>query len=152
MNCDTCNRTFVNKYTLEKHRQTAKFCLEQRGQEPAKIKFNCNFCLKELSSIQRLESHRSTCKLAKQTKTEIIDDISNIDLKNMIDILSNRVDYLEEKLKRKQTETSKRKQIKLTEPLLLTSDISVSSLWCNFTRSEKLFKVICWYMFKNIIW
>ena len=57
--CDHCQTTFMNKYTLDKHLTTAKYCLKLRG--ISELDFKCSDCDKKFARKHHLADHRKIC-------------------------------------------------------------------------------------------
>lgn len=66
--CEFCGKEFYSKYTLKKHQQTAKSCVQLKPllQEC----FQCDGCHKELHSKTRFEEHLKNCKEQKDIVIE----------------------------------------------------------------------------------
>ena len=66
MFCEYCNSEFKNKYTLESHKQTAKYCLKiQENMTVNNLvnsKYICDYCNKIYTTKQNLLNHLNTCK------------------------------------------------------------------------------------------
>ena len=84
--CNFCNKKFWNKSNLDKHKKTAKFCLElQITNIDSSIKSNinkCNFCNKEYSRKDVLDKHLLKCKVRSETESKNKEEyyINNIKL------------------------------------------------------------------------
>lgn len=62
--CEYCNKNYSNKYTLNKHKNTNKKCLEiqkKTYKNSDKINFICEYCEKHFTSKQSLNSHYDVC-------------------------------------------------------------------------------------------
>jgi len=68
VNCKYCNKLFSNKYSLNNHQKTAKFCLKLQYDDIEIINFQCNYCEKIFTSRQSLNIHLLNCK-DKETST-----------------------------------------------------------------------------------
>ena len=77
MDCQYCKKVFNNKYTLNQHQKTAKYCLEIQGS--VNNSFICTYCDKTLCTNDRLNYHYQSCK-EKQKK----DNIKDIEIENKI--------------------------------------------------------------------
>ena len=60
MDCKHCNSIFKNKYSLEKHLKTAKYCLKLRGIDNSI--FKCCDCNKSFTRKHHLIDHKKICK------------------------------------------------------------------------------------------
>lgn len=61
--CTFCNKSFINKYNLQRHQNTSKKCLNvQDKKEEEYLEFDCMYCSKLCSSKCNLESHMKNCK------------------------------------------------------------------------------------------
>ena len=77
MDCQYCKKVFNNKYTLNQHQKTAKYCLEIQGS--VNNSFICTYCDKTLCTNDRLNYHYQSCK-EKQKK----DMIKDVEMENKI--------------------------------------------------------------------
>ena len=63
--CDYCNKHFNSKYSLNKHKKTAKYCFNQRKNNNIECNdictFDCTFCLKSFTSNENLQNHLLVC-------------------------------------------------------------------------------------------
>jgi uncharacterized protein YjaZ len=91
MNCEFCKKTFNSISSLNKHKNTTKYCLEIQGKEKKKTNiFLCEYCDKTFSGNNSLQKHLSNCKvkeLQEENKTlshTIKEYVINI--KNMLQI------------------------------------------------------------------
>lgn len=81
--CEYCNKNYSNKYTLNKHKNTNKKCLEiqkKTSKNSDKINFICEYCEKQFTSKQSLNSHYNVCvckKIYGKTKKEYDIELSN---------------------------------------------------------------------------
>ena len=62
MECSYCNKIFSNKYSLNTHKKTAKYCLKIQDENVEIINFQCDYCQKILSTKQHLLTHLISCK------------------------------------------------------------------------------------------
>lgn len=64
ISCEFCSSKFANKYILEKHKKTAKFCLKLQNKrlEEIKAEFVCEYCNKEFLIKYQYDSHLNHCK------------------------------------------------------------------------------------------
>ena len=95
-NCKYCETEFTNKYNLQKHLKTAKYCLKLRGE--VVLNFKCNDCNKSFSRKHHLVDHMKIC----QKKD------SNIIIKNLTEQLNEKNIIIQE-----QKETISKLQDKL---------------------------------------
>ena len=69
-NCEFCLNMFATEVLLDKHKTSAKYCLELQGKETSKKKdkhtFKCVDCNNNFSTKQSLTNHVNVCKMAKQ--------------------------------------------------------------------------------------
>jgi hypothetical protein len=86
--CNFCNNSFWNKTNLDKHKKTAKYCLElQKINIECNTKSNtykCNFCNKEYLRKDILDTHLLKCKIKiknenKNKEEELIKNIKLIE-------------------------------------------------------------------------
>ena len=95
--CNFCNKNFNNKYSLEKHKLTTKYCLKIQTKNEIEIenenKNICTLCNKKFTTKQSVNIHLKSCKenikLKEQQKENYIDSLKNEILKkdNQIDLL-----------------------------------------------------------------
>jgi hypothetical protein len=78
--CVFCQAIFLDKYKLERHQKTTKFCLELQD------KYKCDICKSKYSSEKDLKTHK--CKMDNEVIVELI-----LELKNKVKILEEKVDY-----------------------------------------------------------
>ena len=71
MDCQYCKKVFNNKYTLNQHQKTAKYCLEIQGS--VNNSFICTYCDKTLCTNDRLNYHYQSCK--EKQKKDMIKDV-----------------------------------------------------------------------------
>lgn len=69
--CEFCSNVFSNKYSLEKHKKTAQFCLDIQKQEEIKEIFNCEFCNKIYNRKDTLLRHVKLCKIKEISEAKI---------------------------------------------------------------------------------
>ena len=62
MECCYCKKIFSNKFTLNTHQKTTKYCLKLQNTEIEKNNFECNYCKKILYTNQHLSTHLNICK------------------------------------------------------------------------------------------
>ena len=62
MECCYCKKNFSNKFTLNTHQKTTKYCLKLQNTEIEKNNFECNYCKKILYTNQHLSTHLNICK------------------------------------------------------------------------------------------
>jgi hypothetical protein len=94
--CNFCGGNFGDVYKLERHQRSAKYCLEIQKKETDKT--TCSLCKKKCYSERELKAHK--CILHKDDLNDVLSS-----LYNKINLLENRVEDLEKRLKEKiQTE------------------------------------------------
>jgi hypothetical protein len=71
--CKFCNNFFLNKYILDKHQKTAKFCLilQEKTIEHLETSFKCEHCNKNFLRKHSYENHKEICK---QKNSKIINN------------------------------------------------------------------------------
>lgn len=80
MECEFCKKTFSSKSNLYTHQNTAKFCLELRGEEKG---FECEFCKKKYAQKKGLISHIDLCEEKMELdKKKQQDYVKNLELEN----------------------------------------------------------------------
>ena len=86
----------MNKYTLQKHLTTAKYCLKLRGE--VILKFKCNDCDKSFSRKHHLVDHKKICQ--KKDSNININNLNNqLHEKNIIiQTLREQIKNLQDKL------------------------------------------------------
>ena len=60
--CEYCGSSFTLRWNLNKHRRTAKYCLELQGKEPVEKRYPCDYCSKEFGRRDMLNRHLKTCR------------------------------------------------------------------------------------------
>jgi hypothetical protein len=60
LNCEFCGKNFANRYNLNMHKKTAKYCLNLRGDEIPII--NCEHCHLSFTTQSNLNAHIKNCK------------------------------------------------------------------------------------------
>lgn len=60
VNCEFCNKTYCNKYSLKKHQTTAKSCLLLQNEDVEQI-FSCKNCPKKFFRNNCLQKHIVNC-------------------------------------------------------------------------------------------
>lgn len=58
MLCEFCKNEFINKYTMQKHQQRAKYCIEMQKKMNIETKEDlkyCEYCEKNLNVIVTLD-------------------------------------------------------------------------------------------------
>ena len=69
--CTYCDKIFFNKYTLQNHINTAKYCIKLRDNFNKNIKeYICKYCNKNLTSQQNLDNHNNKCNIKKENEKE----------------------------------------------------------------------------------
>ena len=106
MNCIYCKKSLKNKYTLQNHQKTAKYCLKIQGrniiENNVKTKFKCDYCEDFFSTQNSLNRHinskNTIClqKLNKKYKTSLI----------IIDKLENELNFTKNQLDKVEKEKS----------------------------------------------
>ena len=95
--CEYCGKTFRSKQNLKKHIESAKFCLELRGEEVT-TKYTCEYCGKFFTQNCNLKTHLKSC--AEHKKRIYIDsEIEQEMEKYLRRIKLLRTDLTKEKLK-----------------------------------------------------
>jgi len=61
MECQYCNHTFKNEYTLKTHQTKAKYCLEIQGSQ-IPTNFVCEYCQTPFTRKSSLQKHHKICK------------------------------------------------------------------------------------------
>jgi hypothetical protein len=79
LKCLFCDAIFSTKYILQKHQNTAKFCLEIQN-KTIELKYKCDTCDKTFIRKDFLERHISSCK--NNIKKQILELNENIDKAN----------------------------------------------------------------------
>ena len=96
--CTYCNKEFLNKYTLQNHINTAKYCIKLRDNYNKNIKeYICGYCNKNLTSQQNLDIHISKCEVKKENEKE--DKLK--ELREQISVLENKLKKQEESYENK---------------------------------------------------
>jgi hypothetical protein len=93
--CIYCNKTFKTKPTLLRHQQTAKYCLNIRG-ESASVSYNCKVCKSNFTRKNIYEYHIKNCKPTKRIETI---ENKNIKLQNRVNTLEILVEKYEQQIK-----------------------------------------------------
>jgi uncharacterized Zn-finger protein len=88
--CDYCEKNFTSKVNLKKHVDTAKVCLNARGEEPV-VKHICEYCGKIFTQKSNLGTHLKSCQ-----KHKIYIESKNSGAKK----LSTDIDQLNEETER----------------------------------------------------
>ena len=98
-NCKHCRTEFKNKYNLEKHLKTAKYCLKSRGE--VILNFKCNDCTKSFSRKHHLVDHIKICP--KKDSNIIINNLTEkLNEKNIIiQEQKHTIDHLQDKYETK---------------------------------------------------
>ena len=65
--CEYCKEKFSSNNNLQRHKKTAKFCIDiqknyESMEKEKEKKFICNYCTKKLSAKNRLYYHQDICK------------------------------------------------------------------------------------------
>lgn len=86
--CEYCAKEFSNKYTLQNHIKTAKFCLNFREElTENKNLYYCTYCKKSFTTNHNLKNHLTNCEIKKETEKE--DKLK--ELRDQISILENKL-------------------------------------------------------------
>jgi 5-methylcytosine-specific restriction endonuclease McrA len=113
MECQFCNKSFSNQYTLQTHQMNTKKCIAiQQNVQQVIREFKCLYCEKIFTTKRRLDDHVTyVCKtkLKETTKLLCLRE-SNELLKNAELLFKTRINELEAKLKETQTELSELKK------------------------------------------
>lgn len=79
--CNYCQRDFHSQFNLKRHKDTAKYCIDQR-----KNKFTCNSCAKSYTTKFNLERHSKNCKISSsQLKSKVSPNLTDDIIYSMID-------------------------------------------------------------------
>src|SRR6187399_2038593 len=96
--CESCKKSFVSAKNLEMHLNTAKYCLELRGEIIKEI-FNCENCQNTFVNKSSMVRHFKNCS-SKPTIKSIINYKSEIDCnKQIMKIQDDKIRDLENKVK-----------------------------------------------------
>lgn len=95
--CEFCEKSFKNKYTLERHQKTVKKCVKNDS--------TCSYCTKNISSAYNLSIHLKNCKVKINFEEKINKIIMEKDAK--INEITREKDIFYEKLKEKDIYISK---------------------------------------------
>jgi hypothetical protein len=74
MDCQFCNNSFSNKYTLRTHQLNSKKCLKLQTNQTVNSSLQCSFCEKIMSSKIRFEGHLAICKRKKEAELQMKND------------------------------------------------------------------------------
>jgi hypothetical protein len=105
--CEYCNKHFNSKYSLNKHKKTAKFCINIRKNNnnidnTDIFSYDCDYCLKTFTSNENLNKHFLIC-LEKIKKT-FLDEIEQIkktssdEIEQIKKTSSDEIDHLNNKI------------------------------------------------------
>ena len=61
--CDFCKRIYKNKYTLKKHKSTARFCLQIQLSDISKAQYKCINCNYKSMNKYNYKRHVNNCKV-----------------------------------------------------------------------------------------
>ena len=143
--CNFCNKKFWNKYNLDKHKKTAKYCLELQKKDISNdFKDNatsnivsssslnniykCNYCNKEYLRKDNLNTHIFKCKIRikNESKNKEEEYINNIKL---IEQYKTKYEYIE-KLNKEYLNTINEQKIRIKdlENLLLESKTNIINI------------------------
>lgn len=121
MNCEHCDKTFSNKYTLATHLKNSKSC----GVESQYV---CEICSKNLSSKNRLKIHTATCKANTDRKEHT---------NTIVEEYKARIEFLERQLKTKTEQLDAiTEQKKLMKPLDLDPEILKEKFFANISDED----------------
>jgi hypothetical protein len=127
--CDFCNKKFLNKYILQNHQNTAKYCLDIQNKNISK-EFICEYCNKSFIRKDGLKDHLSSCKdkIKIENTSNIIKLTKNYEKANKI-ILSQKEELQKIKQQIKEYELYKilyeESKIKINK---LEDDVKILSL------------------------
>lgn len=109
--CDFCDTVFSNKYTLNNHKKTAKYCLTIQGKKiPSDKKFQCDFCDKKLATNQSLQNHLKICQ-EKSDKTLYLKQ-HKLEMANQEEKYERKIQVLTDKIADLASQAIKRPTIK----------------------------------------
>jgi hypothetical protein len=78
MNCEFCNKTFSSISSLNKHKNTTKYCLKLQGKDKIEKKIiSCEYCDKTFILEDTLQKHISICKV-KELSEENLKQTENL--------------------------------------------------------------------------
>ena len=72
--CKFCKKEFVNKYVLQKHQKTAKYCLKKQNVKNS-IVYNCMYCEKQFNLQYDVTRHETTCKMKNNFVSQRINEL-----------------------------------------------------------------------------
>jgi hypothetical protein len=116
MECEFCKKTFISLSSLNKHKNTAKYCLDIQGKEKKELDIIlCEYCDKTFTIDKSFQKHINNCKVKKLCEEniklkEIIEEHTeytrNIEEKHQdeISIYKNKIKNLEDELRMKDNE------------------------------------------------
>lgn len=78
--CNYCNKIFTNKYILQNHQKTAKYCLQLRLDSTTNSDIVCQYCSKTFTKKFSLDKHEIKCLYSKENTDRLIKE--NQELKN----------------------------------------------------------------------
>jgi hypothetical protein len=71
LTCQFCDQKFTNKYNLEKHQKSAKYCLDIQNKNLSD-EFKCEYCHKNYSTKTNLKVHLKVCREKENQEIEAI--------------------------------------------------------------------------------
>lgn len=73
--CEYCNNSFLRKGILQKHQQTAKYCLVLQGKivEKSPKTPKCKYCKKEFTRKDVVKRHEQNCQDKKGSDTQLLE-------------------------------------------------------------------------------
>lgn len=82
--CQFCDKTYTTAYSLERHKQTAKSCLEDRDKN-INTKFICEDCKQEFTRKSSLQRHYRQCHVREMRLMSEDYEARILDLEDMIE-------------------------------------------------------------------
>ncbi len=79
MECEFCHNKLKNKYCLNLHKKTAKYCLALRG---ANTEYKCELCNKNYTERRNLEKHQEKCRLTAEYGSDLLTTFKKIKQEN----------------------------------------------------------------------
>jgi hypothetical protein len=102
MNCEYCDKSFLNKSTLRHHQKTAKYCLEKQGINNQVYK--CQFCSTYLTTRNRLKTHVQICKEKQKKDIDEKESIVKTKYKKELKELEKKLEKTEDKFEAQKKE------------------------------------------------
>ena len=120
VNCEFCNKTYCNKYSLKKHQTTAKSCLLLQNEDVEQI-FSCKNCPKKFFRNNCLQKHIVNCVSTIKKKLKEQEEKFTVTLKEQEEKYKKKLKEQEEKF----TETLKEQEEKFAnEKEIMKKDYS----------------------------